>query len=151
MERVKRAALVFRGLSKTRTSGNISILWWKLFLSPGDDDMFASGHVARQLDGEPSLQVLLAITKTTILTRVLLGTRTGPANQDVHHAHYIINGLKGDIHASMRIVSFLEPSQGTLCISSRLFAHWLPDGFMLVVPFVSEEAFSRGCFMPLSS
>jgi len=137
-------------LSETRTSGNISILRWKLFLSPGDDDMFASGHIARQLDGEPSLQILLAITKTTILTRVLLGTRTGPTNQDVHHANYIINGLKGDIHASMRIVSVLEPSQGTLCISSRLFAHWFLDGFMLV-PFVSEETFSRGCFMPLSS
>ena len=137
MERVRGSPSFQRPFSsEMRISGNISILRWKLFLAPGDDDMFAPGHIARQLDGEPSFQVLLAITKTTIFTRVLLGTRTGPANQDIHHSNYIINGLKGDIHASMRIVGFLEPSQGTLCISSRLFAHWLSDGFMLVVPFV---------------
>jgi hypothetical protein len=107
-------------LSETRTSGNISILRWKLFLSPGDDDMFASGDIARQLDRKPSFQILLAITKTTILTRVLFGTGAGPADQDVHHAKYIINGLKGHIHVSMRIVGFLETSQGTICIPSHL-------------------------------
>ena len=71
-------------LSEPRTSGNISILGWKLFLSPGDDDMFASGDIAGQLDGEPSFQILLAITKTTILPWMLFGTGAGPADQDVH-------------------------------------------------------------------
>ena len=98
---------------------------WKLFLSPGDDDMFAAGDIARELDGEPSFEILLAVTKTTILARVLLGTGTGPANQDIHPANYIINGLKGDIHASMGIVRFLEPPHGTLCVSSCLFAQSL--------------------------
>ena len=65
---------------ETWRSGNISILRRKLFLSPGDDDMFAPGDIAGQLDGKPSFQILLAITKTTILPRVLLGTGTGPAD-----------------------------------------------------------------------
>jgi hypothetical protein len=74
----------------------------KLFLSPGDDDMFAPGDIAGQLDREPSFQILLAITITTSLSRVLLGTGAGPADQDVHCSNIPYKDLR------MKIAGFHE-------------------------------------------